>query len=452
MKKNAITIGSGAGYAGDRIEPAVDLVKHGNLDYIVFECLAERTIALAQLRKMQNPKLGYDALLPTRMERILPLCHKNKVKLITNMGAANPLAALEKTKEIAEKHQLRGLKLAVVTGDDVSEIIKTLDPEIIETGQTLNSSISSMVSANAYLGAESIVAALRAGADVVITGRVADPALFLAPMIYEFGWDSADWSLLGRGTIIGHLLECAGQVTGGYYAEPGKKEVEGLGRLGFPVAQVKADGSCVITKLPSAGGAVTVSICKEQLLYEIGDPAAYITPDVTADFTQVSLVQTEQDKIAITGGAGRQRSQFLKVSIGYHQGYIGEGEIGYAGQGALARAKLASEIIRERLGIVGARYNEIRYDLLGVDSLHSGASSERGYLPYEVRVRVAAKTATKEEAALIGDEVETLYTNGPAAGGGARKFVREIIAVVSALIPRERVKPTFVIQEVDGNA
>jgi len=400
---------------------------------------------------MQNPNLGFDPLLPARMERILPLCHKNKVKLITNMGAANPLAALEKTKEIAEKHQLRGLKLAVVTGDDVSEIIKKLNPEIIETGQTLSSSISAMVSANVYLGAESIVAALEAGADVVITGRVADPALFLAPMIYEFGWDTADWTLLGRGTIIGHLLECAGQITGGYYAEPGKKEVEGLGRLGFPVAQVKADGSCVITKLPSAGGAVTMSICKEQLLYEIGDPAAYITPDVTADFTHVSLVQTEQDEITIVGGAGQKRSQYLKVSIGYHQGYIGEGEISYAGQGALARAKLASEIIRERLGIVGAKYSEIRYDLMGVDSLHGGASSGRGYLPYEVRVRVAAKTATKEEATLIGDEVETLYTNGPAGGGGARKFVREIIAVVSALIPRELVKPIFFIREVDGN-
>lgn len=452
MKKNNLIIGCGAGYAGDRIEPAVDLVQCGNLDYIIFECLAERTIALAQLRKLQNPNTGYDSLLTERMEKILPSCYEKKVKLITNMGAANPLAALEKTREIAAKHGLKGLKIAVVLGDDVADTIRELNPIIMETGKRLSESLPSFISANAYLGAESIVPALEAGADVVITGRVADPSLFLAPMIYEFGWDINDYALLGKGTIIGHLMECAGQVTGGYYADPGLKDVPGLGRLGFPIAEVNANGDAVITKLPQAGGIVSTDTCKEQLLYELGDPSAYITPDVQADFTGVKLIQAGPDRVAVTCGKGRKRTQTLKVSIGYCDGYVGEGEISYGGSGAAARCKLAAEIIKERLQQVDAAYREIRYDLIGINSLHADRVPGKGYSPYEVRLRVAAKTDTKEEAEIIGNEVEALYTNGPAGGGGARKYVREIIAVVSALIPRELVESKIIIKEVDANA
>ena len=446
MKK--IIIGAGAGYAGDRIEPAEELVRSGRLDYIVFECLAERTIALAQQRKLNDPQKGYDELLVERMMRILPCCHANGVKLITNMGAVNPLAALDRTLEIAQQNGLTGMKIAAVTGDDVMNIITTMNPVIEETGEFVSSSLSRFVSANAYLGAEAIVPALEFGADVIITGRVADPSLFLAPMMHQFGWRPDQWIQLGKGTIVGHLLECAGQVTGGYYADPGRKDVAGLGRLGFPLAEVTADGDAVITKLEGTGGAVDLSTCKEQLLYELSDPSSYLTPDVTADFTGVTLDRTGPDRVSITGGGGRERSDRLKVSIGHHDGYIGEGELSYAGAGAVARAWLAGEVIKKRLRIIGARYREIRYDVIGMNALHGEISVIKEYHPYEVRLRVAARTNTREEAGVIGNEVEALYTNGPAGGGGARKGIKEIMAVVSTFIPRDALQTEITMKEV----
>ncbi|MBU2511513.1 DUF1446 domain-containing protein [bacterium] len=447
--KTQVVIGSGAGYSGDRIEPAEELVKSGKLDYIGFECLAERTIALAQLKKLKDPQAGYDPLLVERMERILPLCREKGVKLITNMGAANPKAALEKTLEIARKHNLKGLKIAAVIGDDVSKQVADINPLLLETGKPLLESIPEFVSANVYLGVESILPALQAGADVVITGRVADPALFLAPLVHEFGWVMNDWNLLGKGTVVGHLLECAGQITGGYYAEPGKKNVPNLARLGFPMAEVSADGNAVITKLSTEGGKVDLSTCKEQLLYELHNPSAYLTPDVTADFSGVRFEQSGIDRVQVTGGKGTQRPDQLKVCIGYHGGYIGEGSIGYAGPGSKKRARLAAEIVKERLSLVGVRFSEIRFDLLGVDSLHRAASPGDEFEPYEVIMRVAAKTDSLKVAQQIGNEVETLYTNGPAGGGGAVKGTREIVAVASTLIPREMVTPVIIVTEVD---
>ncbi len=447
--KKTVVIGSGAGYSGDRIEPAEELVRSGKLDYICFECLAERTIALAQLKKSQDPLDGYDPLLIERMERMLPLCYENKVKLITNMGAANPLAALEKTLEIARKHNLKGLKIAAVYGDDVADVVKDIDPILLETQKPLSESIDKIVSANAYLGIESILPALKQGADVIITGRVSDPALFLAPLVHEFDWDLEEWTLLGKGTVVGHLLECAGQVTGGYYAEPGKKEVPDFANLGFPYMEVAENGDAVVTKLSNQGGKVVPSTCKEQLIYEIHDPTQYKTPDVTADFSKVSFATVGEDRVRISGGDGNPRPEQLKVSIGYHGGFIGEGAIGYAGPGAVARAELAADTVRQRLENIGAKYSEIRFDLVGVNALHREASSTDNYEPYEVLLRVAAKTDTAKDAALIGREVETLYTNGPAGGGGATKGVREIIAVMSAFIPRHMVTRQLAVKEVE---
>lgn len=449
VKKNKIIIGSGAGYSGDRIEPAEELVRSGMLDYIGFECLAERTIALAQLKKLKDPKAGFDPLLVDRMERILPLCYKNQVKLITNMGAANPTAALEITLEIARKHGLKGLKIAAVFGDDVSDLVSRTNPILLETGQPLNDSLPEFVSANAYLGVEAILPALRAGADVIITGRVSDPALFLAPLIHEFGWELDNWNLMGKGTVVGHLLECAGQITGGYYAEPGKKPVPNLAHLGFPLAKVSSNGDAVITKLATAGGKVDLSTCKEQLLYEIHNPTTYLTPDVTADFSKVKFHQEEPNRVLVTDGQGKIRPEQLKVSIGYHGGYIGEASIGYAGPAAADRAQLAADIVKERLSIIGAQFSDIRFDFLGLNSLHREASCLENNTPYEVIMRVAAKTETLKDAQLIANEVETLYTNGPAGGGGVVKGTREIVAVASALIPRKQITPQYIIKEVN---
>jgi hypothetical protein len=436
MKK--IRIGSGAGYSGDRIEPAVELAEKGDIQYLVFECLAERTIAIAQQAKMKDPKAGYDALLVARMEGCLPVCRKNKVKIITNMGAANPAAGAEKIKEVANRLGIKGLKIAAVTGDDVLDVLKEGDYLIEEIGQKSSALKDRMVSANAYLGAQCVVDALENGADVVITGRVADPAIFIAPAIYEFGWDVNQWDLMGQAIVMGHLLECAGQITGGYFPDPGYKDVPGIGRLGFPIAEVQEDGAFVITKVADSGGMVTLATCKEQFLYEIHDPSAYITPDVVADYTGVRMTQVGKDRVQVTGGKGRPRTDTLKVSIGYVDSYIGEGQISYGGPGAVARGKLALDIVAERLKFTGVQFDEIRYDLIGVNSLHKDKLSA-GHDPYEVRARVAGRTKTMKEAVRIGNEVETLYTNGPAGGAGAWKVAREVVAMVSALIPRKLV-------------
>lgn len=436
MKK--VRIGSGAGYSGDRIEPAVELAAKGNIQYLCFECLAERTIAIDQQAKMKNPEVGYDPLMVARMEAVLGICRQNGVKIITNMGAANPAAAAQKVKDIAAKLGVKGLKIAAVSGDDVLEVVRDQDYVIEETGEKLSTIRERLVSANAYLGAEPIVEALKGGADVVVTGRVADPALFIAPLIYEFGWSLTDWNLLGQATVIGHLLECAGQITGGYFADPGYKDVPGLARLGFPIAEVDADGTFVVTKVAEAGGMVTLATCKEQLLYEIHDPAAYITPDVVADFTGVRMVQEAKDRVQVAGGRGKVKTDMLKVSIGYVDSYIGEGQISYAGPGAVARGQLALDIVAERLKLTGVKLDEVRYDLIGVNALHGGKLSAGE--PYEVRARVAGRTQSMQEAVRVGNEVETLYTNGPAGGAGAWKSAREVVAMVSALIPRKLVK------------
>jgi hypothetical protein len=437
-----IRIGSGAGYSGDRIEPALELAEQGEIQYLVFECLGERTVALAQQARMKNPDSGYDPLLEERMRAVLPVCASKGIKIVTNMGAANPVAAARKTAEIAKSLGLSSLKIAAVVGDDVLDACKAGDLPIMEFDGTIKQLGNRLLSANAYLGAEPMAEALTAGADIVITGRASDPALFLAPMIHAFGWAMDDWNLLGQGTVAGHLLECAGQITGGYFADPGYKDVAGLARLGFPIGEVGEDGALVITKVKGSGGAVTAQTCKEQLLYEVHDPKRYIQPDVVADFSKVTVEEIAPDRVRVSGGRGTARTGTLKVSVGYVDSYIGEGQISYAGPGALARGRLALEIVRERLQLTGVAASELRFELIGVDALHGADVSTRASEPYEVRVRVAGRTENLREAVRIGNEVETLYTNGPAAGGGAFKSARDVVAVASVLLPRELAKPS----------
>lgn len=438
MKK--IRIGSGAGYSGDRIEPALELAQKGEIQYLCFECLAERTIAIAQQSKMKNPDTGYDGLLEARMRMVLSTCVEKGIKIITNMGAANPVAGAKKIKAVAQELGIKKLKIAAVYGDDVVSSLKDMDLSIVETGDSLDTLKPTMISANAYMGVEPIVEALKNGADVVITGRVADPAIFMAPAIYEFGWSLDNYDLLGKGTALGHLLECAGQITGGYYADPGYKDVPGLGRLGFPIGEVYEDGSFFITKVENSGGMVTLDTCKEQIIYELHRPDEYKTPDVTADFSKIHFEQVAKDMVKVTGVTGYEKPPTLKVSVGYIDSYIGEGQISYAGPGAVARGQLALDIVQERLDLMGVSYSELKLDLIGVNSLHADSLSA-GHEPYEVRVRVAGRTANMKEATRIGNEVETLYTNGPAGGAGAWKAAREVVAVMSVLVPRAMVVP-----------
>ncbi|NWB55333.1 acyclic terpene utilization AtuA family protein [Pseudomonas sp. F8002] len=436
-----LRIGSGAGYSGDRIEPAVELAEQGDLDYLVFECLAERTIALAQQARISDPQGGYDLLLSERMRRVLPFVGqpdgRRRLRVITNMGAANPVAAAVEVRRIASELGLN-LKVLAVVGDDVLETLRAQPEQLLDNGQTLGSLGERLISANAYLGADGIIDALRAEADVVITGRVADPSLFLAPQMFEFGWAADDWQRLGRGTLVGHLLECAGQVSGGYFADPGFKDVDDLARLGFPFAEIDPDGEALITKVAGSGGRVSRATCTEQLIYEVHDPAAYLTPDVCADFSQVAFTEEAVDRVRAHGASGRPRPEALKVSVGYLDGWIGEGQISYGGPGAVARAQLARDVVLKRLELTGVRMQDVRAELIGVDSLHGPRSTVE---PWEVRLRIAARCAERSEAVRVGNEVETLYTNGPSGGGGASKSLRQVVAVASLLLPRHAVNP-----------
>lgn len=443
-----IRIATGAGYAGDRLEPALEAMEKGNIDYISFECLAERTIAIAQQAKLKDPSKGYNGLLEYRMEKVLPLAKEKGIKVITNMGAANPERAAEVCVQIAEAYGITGLKIAAVTGDDVADILDKYDDTIVWETKAPLKELEGIVSANVYMGSEGIVEALRQGADVVITGRVADPAIFMAPIIYEFGWKMDDWDRLGKGTQLGHLLECGAQVTGGYYSEPGKKDVPHPERLGFPIAEVSEDGSFFITKVEGSGGVVDVHTCTEQLLYEIHDPSSYITPDVIADFSKTTFEETSKDVVQVGGATGREHPDTLKVSIGYLDCFIGEGYMSYGGPGAYERARLAADIVLKRLELRGIAIDELKVDILGHDSIYW--NSERAPVPSapEYRLRVAGRTKDRTSASRIAEEVEALYTNGPAGGCGAVKSVQEIVSVASILIDRKDVTPHVVIKEV----
>lgn len=439
-----VRIGAGAGFQGDRIDPAVDLAKRGELDFLVFECLAERTIALAQQAKLKDPALGYDPLLERRMRAVLPLCARSGTRIVTNMGAANPRAAAERTSTIALELGLRDLKVAAVLGDDVLDRVSPLILDL--TRQRADALGDRLVSANAYIGVASIVEALDRGADVVICGRASDPALFLAPLVHSFGWAPDDWTRLGRGTLVGHLLECAAQVTGGYFADPGVKNVPDLANLGFPIAEVSADGNAVITKLSGTGGLVTRATCVEQMLYEIHDPARYYQPDVIADFSKVTLEEIALDRVAVHGADGHPATGRLKVSVGYRDGWLGEGQISYGGSNCVGRGELAGAVLRERLADIRDRVLEDRVDLIGLNSISPGRT--QGCAPAEVRLRYAARCSDRTTALRIGEEVEGLYLNGPAGGGGVFSSVREIIGIASTFIEAAEVTSSIAFMEM----
>ncbi|MBM3490251.1 MAG: DUF1446 domain-containing protein [Alphaproteobacteria bacterium] len=438
-KSRTVRIGCGAGFSSDRLEPAVDLVREGRLDAIVFECVGERTLAFGHRDRRADPARGYNPLLERRMRAILPLAREHGTKVVTNMGVANPKGAAEKTVEVARALGLKGLKVASLEGDDVSALIGP-ETELPEAGLRLGEVGRQLVGANAYLGAEAMRPALAAGADVLIAGRVADPSLFVAPLAEAFGWRTDDWRTLGAGTVIGHLLECSAQLTGGFFADPGYKEVKDLAHVGFPLAEVQADGSAVVTKLASAGGLVSERTVKEQLLYEVHDPAAYVTPDVVADFSTVRLAPHGQDRVAISGAGGRPRPDKLKVTVGFDGGLLAEAGISYAGPGALDRARLAGGIMRERLVHLHGSNAPLRIDLIGVSALH-GSARDYPSDAQDVRLRCALRASSREEADLLLWEVEALLCCGPAGGGGYRGQITPSIITHNAFIDRGAVTP-----------
>ncbi|HVB66712.1 MAG TPA: acyclic terpene utilization AtuA family protein [Acetobacteraceae bacterium] len=447
-----IRIGAGCGMSDDRIPPAVELIERGELDYICCECLAERTIAREALDRARNPARGFTPTLLERMAAILPPAHARGVRIVSNMGAANPRGAARAVLEAAPGWGCPDTTCAVVLGDDVTEIVRGMPGlAIMEDGTPLESILPRMASANAYLGADVVAAGLATGAEVVITGRVADPSLFLGPMLHAFGWSydaptQHDWARLAAGTLAGHMLECTGQLTGGCFADPGIKDVEDLAGLGYPFVDVTPDGAITLGKTPGSGGRLDRATCTEQILYEIHDPAAYITPDCVLDITGVTFRQDATDRVAVLGAAGRPRTPTYKVVVGYFDGYIGSGEMGYAGPNAVARARLAGEVVAERLRRRGFTYSEMRCDLIGMTSLHGDDGSPKPE-PYEVRLRIAARTENRRAAEAVGAEVRALHMQGPGmAGGGINLGAREILAVKSVLLDRALVHPEILLE------
>jgi acyclic terpene utilization AtuA family protein len=430
-------IGTGAGFSSDRLEPAVDLVERGKLDVIVLECLGERTVAFGHRDRMANPARGYNALLERRMRALLPACRKAGTTMITNMGAANPRAAAECTVAIARELGLEGLKVACVEGDDVAALVPKDAPLMDEPG-TLAGVDMPVVGMNAYLGIDAIMPALDAKADIIIGGRLADPSMFLAPLVHRFGWTTPDQ--FGAGTLVGHLMECGMQVTGGYFADPGMKDVAKLADCGYPIAEVQEDGSAVITKLTGTGGCVTTATVKEQLLYEVHDPARYLTPDVTADFNRVEVANAGPDRVQVSKAGGSARPEMLKVTVGFDGGFQGEAGVSYAGPAAQERGQLATEIVADRMARVHGIKSGLRVDLIGVSSLFATANL-RASDAQDVRLHAALRSHNKEHAELLLWEVESLLCCGPAGGGGYRGSITPWVVTKSVLILREKVKP-----------
>lgn len=448
-------LGSGAGFSGDRIDAAQSVVAHiastGHPGAIMFECLAERTLALGHVRRRANPALGYEPLLPQFITPILKTCATNGIAIIGNFGAANPPAAAALIRRIAAEQGLPNLRVAVIGGDDIRDTLDLSAATVWEGDTALDTgpgcTRSALIAANVYLGAKPIADALLAGAQIVVTGRVADPALALGPLAAHYGWAWDDWDRLAAGTLVGHLLECGAQVTGGYFADPGFKDVPSPATIGFPVAEVASDGSATITKAPGTGGVVNIRTVKEQILYEVHDPAAYLTPDVTLDVTAVQVEQLAPDRVAVRGARGHGRPPSLKATVSFEGDWLGEAEITYAGPGALARARLAAEILRDRLDLRQLPVKR-RLDLIGATSVFDsddGALARAGTTdpePPEIRTRLAVSCPDRAPVDAAVQEVLALLCCGPAGGGGWRSKVQNRIRTVSYLVPRNAVSPT----------
>ena len=449
MRHETFAIGCAAGFGGDRADAAAPIVEtliaRGGAGALIFEMLAERTLALAQLDRRKNSEGGYAPLLESMARPVLRRCLEHGIPIVSNFGAANPRAAARRIRQIAQEQGVSQARIAIVEGDDLSD---ARGRELLRRFLSPADLGCEMISANVYLGAVAIADALRAGAQVVVTGRVADPSLAVGPAMWRFGWGETEWDTLGRATMAGHLLECGAQVTGGYFADPGFKDVPDLHAVGFPIAEVAADGSFTITKADATGGVVNARTVKEQLLYELHDPAAYLTPDVVADISEAEVVEVGENRVAVTGVRGRPRPETLKATVCFAGGWLGEGEVSYAGPNAEARARLAGEIISRRVGDA----LRLRFDLIGALSVFG---DDRGAalsaLPVndtrDVRLRVAGVHTDRAQVEMLLGEVTALYTCGPAGGGGIRTTITPRLHSVACFVPRELVPANFTILE-----
>ena len=442
-----VFIGAAAGFAGDRSDaggPVVDaLAAHSGPRFLMFETLAERTLALCQLERRQNPQRGYSPALERLLSPVLARCLASGIRIVSNFGAANPAAAAHRIAGMANSLGLRAPRIATVEGDDITAKLSAPELAVREIGGASLAQSRDIISANLYLGAQPIAEALNQGADIVVTGRVADSALALGPLLHAFRWRADDWDRLAAGTLAGHLLECGAQITGGYFADPGYKDVPDLAEVGYPIAEIDEAGEIVISKPARTGGVVDRLTVVEQLLYEIHDPSAYLAPDVVLDLTDVEVVETGKDRVRVSGARGRPAPDTLKATVCFDSGLLGEAEIFYAGPNASARAQLAAEVIRERLRKRLPNL-KVRVDAVGVRSVLGASDSPpdlRGAQANDIRLRFAAQSADSAQIEMLLDEVEALYCAGPAGGAGVRRRTTPRLASASCLIERRYAEP-----------
>lgn len=443
-----IYIGSGAGFAGDRLDAGVAVVdtlsRRAGPRYLIYEVMGERTLAIAQRIKRDDPDLGYSPYLEPYLSRVLAECRRHQVRIVSNMGNANPLGAARRVHALARELCLGSFKVAVVVGDDLLAFMTSEDVRALPVVEDLEIGPGLLLAANAYLGARPVAAALDLGAEIVLVGRTTDAALVLGPLIHEFGWPADDWRRLAAGTVAGHLLECGGQVTGGYFCDPGFKDVPDMANLGFPIGEISSSGDVVIAKAENTGGLVTRATVIEQLLYEVHDPNTYLTPDVTLDITGVELEEDGLNRIRVVGASGRPPPDTLKATVSIDGGWLGEAGMTYAGPNALARARLAADIVRERWMAQG-RNEPARVEVVGTGSSFDSDDGAKAEEPVfvrdgEYRLRAAVRSLDRKTAQLLTDDVQSLFCSGPAAGGGYRGSVTSQVQTSSVLVDRGRVE------------
>ncbi len=448
-----VRIANGQGFWGDSIDAPVRLVEYGHFDFLTLDYLAEVTLSIMQKQKRKDPKLGYATDFVDLMKRVLPDLKKKGIRVIANAGGVNPEACRTAIMEVAKQLGVTGLKIATVTGDDVLARLdafkaKGLTLANMDTGEGLFDNPLDIISANVYLPTQCMVEALDAGADIVLTGRCTDPGLTLAPLMHTFKWSWEDWDRLAAGTVAGHILECGAQATGGNFSR--WWEVPDLWKVGYPIAEVSEDGTFIVTKPEGSGGLVSVDTVSEQLVYEMGDPHAYITPDCVADFTSIQLAQAGPDRVRVSGVKGKPKTPFLKVSGAYMKGYKATGQLTLSGPRALEKAKLCADIVWKRLEAAGCVYEHTDAEYLGASVVHAGIAPEVTE-PAEVVLRLSVKDRDKKKVERFGRELAPLVTAGPAGVtgfAGGRPKAAEIVAYWPALIPREEITWQVSVEEV----
>ncbi len=452
--KDKIRIASGQGFWGDLLTAPVDQVTKGPIDYMMMDYLAEVTMSILQKQKRKDPNLGYARDLVPLMQQILPTIVAKNIKVITNGGGVNPAACAEAILTAAKKLGIKNLKIGVVLGDDILDRIddllrKNIELKNMETGEPVSSVRSRLQSANVYFGAFPVVEALRQGAQIVITGRTTDTGLTLAPMIHEFGWKENHWDKIAAGTVAGHILECGGQASGGNFSADWKA-VPSLAHIGFPIAEAYPSGEVVITKHDNTGGLVSVQTVKEQLLYEIGNPKEYITPDCVADFTSIQLENRGKNRVRVFGVKGKPATDFYKVSMSYLDGYVAFSTLTYTWPDALEKAKAADRILRLRLADLKLEFEEMRSEFLGYNSSHGPIAKEIDDLN-EIVLRTGVRSQDYNAVERFGKEIAPLILTGPPSVtgfAGGRPKPSEVISYWPALIPKSAVTPNVIIKEL----